>query len=96
VGERGGNNPLYPELDGLKPGMMPVQGTEFNVLFNKINSLLTGNKAEGKLLLITDDLADLSLDRFGAFLQQNHVQIYVYPFATQKGAEIPQTNQNPY
>jgi len=82
---------ITDQLDGLKPSMMPVKGTGFNVLFNKVDSMFTKNKAEGKLLLITDDLADLSIEKVSTFLQQNNVQIYIYPFATQTGAKIPRT-----
>jgi len=84
---------ITDQLDGLKPRMMPVKGTGFNVLFNKIDSLFTKNKAEGKLLLITDDLVDLSIEKVSTFIQQNNVQVYIYPFATQIGTTIPRTKE---
>lgn len=85
---------IKDQLDGLKPSMMPVKGTGFNALFNKINSLFIDNQAEGKVLLITDDLADLSVEKVSTFLQQNNVQLYIYPFSTQAGAIIPRTREN--
>jgi Ca-activated chloride channel homolog len=84
---------ITDQLDGLKPSMMPVKGTGFNVLFNKIDAFLSDNKAEGKVLLITDDLNDLSLERISNFLQQNNAQLFVYPFASQSGAIIPRTKE---
>ncbi len=84
---------ITDQLDGLKPRMMPIKGTGFNVLFNKIDSLFIENKAEGKLLLITDDLADLSIEKVSTFIQRNNVQIYIYPFATQIGTIIPLTKE---
>jgi len=74
--------------------MMPVKGTGFNPLFNKIDTLFNDNKAEGKILLITDDLADISVEKVSTFLQQNNVQLYIYPFAAQSGAIIPGTKEN--
>ena len=63
------------------------------MLFNKIDSLFIENKDEGKLLLITDDLADLSIEKVSTFIQRNNVQIYIYPFATQIGTIIPLTKE---
>ena len=85
---------IIDQLDGLKPSMMPIKGSEFDVLFNKIDTLFSDNKAEGKVLLITDDLADVSIEKVSAFLQQNNVKLYLYPFATQSGAIIPSFKEN--
>ncbi|MBU2951863.1 VWA domain-containing protein [Tamlana agarivorans] len=77
------------QLDGLQPRMMPQSGTEFSLLFKKLDTLFTNNKAEGKILLITDDLDNLSIEMVSSFLQQNNVKLYLYPFATQSGGTIP-------
>jgi len=80
---------ILDQLDGLKPSMMPVKGTGFSALLNKLDTLFNDNKAEGKVLLVTDDLKDLSVEMVSNFLQQNNVHLYLYPFATQNGAVIP-------
>lgn len=80
---------MLDQISGLKPGMMPVKGTGFNTLFTKLDTLFTDNKAQGKVLLITDDLNDLSLEQVSSFLQDHNVHLYIYPFATAKGAVIP-------
>jgi Ca-activated chloride channel family protein len=80
---------ILDQVNGLKPGMMPVKGTGFKMLFTKLDSLFTEKKAQGKLLLITDDLTDLSLEMVSSFLQDHNVRLFVYPFATAKGAVIP-------
>ena len=85
---------ILDQLDGLLPKMMPVPGTAFKGLFNKMDSLLTDNKAQGKILLITDDLEDLSIEQASMFLQQNNVKLYIYPFATQSGGIIPSYKKN--
>jgi Ca-activated chloride channel family protein len=85
---------IKDQLDGLKPAMMPLKGTEFGVLFNKMDTLFANNKAEGKILLITDDLADISIEAVSAFIQQNNIRLYIYPFATQSGAAVPGFNEN--
>ena len=82
---------ITDQLDGLKPSMMPVKGSGFNVLFNRFDSLLIDNKAEGKILLITDDLDDISLERVSNFMLHYKVQLYIYPFATTTGNKIPRT-----
>ncbi len=84
---------IEDQIDGLMPYMMPVKGTAFNTLFREIDTLFTNNKAEGKVLLITDDLEDVSIEMVGNFLQQNNIKLYIYPFATQTGIVIPNTNQ---
>ena len=85
---------ILDQLDGLQPRMMPAQGTEYNSLFKKLNTLFTNNKAEGKVLLITDDLEDLSIEQVSVFLQENHARLYIYPFATQSGASLPSFKTN--
>ncbi len=85
---------IKDQLDGLKPSMMPIKGTEFGVLFNKIDTLFNDNKAEGKILLITDDLADISIEEVSAFIQQNNARLYIYPFATQSGVAVPYYKEN--
>ncbi len=84
---------INDQINGLKPAMMPVKGTAFNSLFAKIDTLFTNNKAPGKVLLITDDLEDLSVATVSNFLQQNKVQLYLYPFATTSGIVIPNTKK---
>lgn len=80
---------ILDQLNGLQPKMMPASGTEFSALINKLDNLFTDNKAEGKILLITDDLEDLSIEQISVFLQQNNVKLYIYPFASQSGSIIP-------
>ncbi len=80
---------ILDHLDGLKPSMMPVKGTSFDALFNRVDSLFVDNLAEGKVLLITDDLIQLSVEKVSLFTQQNNVHLYIYPFATQIGGMIP-------
>ncbi|WP_136481750.1 VWA domain-containing protein [Cognatitamlana onchidii] len=85
---------ILDQLDGLQPKMMPAQGTEYNGLFKKMDALFDENKAQGKILLVTDDLEDLSLEQVSVFLQDNNVQLFIYPLASQSGAKIPTTKQN--
>jgi Ca-activated chloride channel family protein len=80
---------ILDQLDGLLPKMMPTSGTEFSALLNKVDTLFTNNKSEGKILLVTDDLEALSIEQISVFLQQNNVKLYIYPFASQSGAIIP-------
>jgi len=80
---------ILDQLSGLKPSMMPVKGTGFHALFSKLDSLFTGNKAKGKVLLISDGFSDIPMETISNFLQENNVQLYVYPFATIAGATIP-------
>ncbi|WP_075591283.1 vWA domain-containing protein [Labilibacter marinus] len=85
---------ILDQLDGLQPKMMPIVGTEFNALFNKIGKLLGNNKAQAKILLLTDDLEDISLEQVSIFLGQRNVQLYLYPFATPTGGVIPSFKKN--
>ena len=80
---------ILDQISGLKPSMMPVRGTGFSALFTKLDSLFKGNKATARVLLITDDLHDISLETVSTFLQGNNVELYLYPFASQSGAKIP-------
>ena len=84
---------ILDQIDGLKPTIMPAMGTSFNGLFSKLDSLFIDNKAKGRVLLITDDLKDLSIELTSSFLQDNNVELYVYPFATQSGGKIPSFNE---
>lgn len=80
---------IEDQIDGLKPAMMPGRGTGFDALFKNLDSLFTDNKAQGKILLITDDLEGLDVQQVSAFMQDNNVILYLYPFATQSGGEVP-------
>ena len=84
---------ILDQIDGLKPSMMPVKGTSFKGLFSKLDSMFVENKAKGRVLLITDDFEDLSLELASSFLQDNNVELYLYPFATQSGGKIPSFNE---
>ncbi len=84
---------ILDQLDGLKPSIMPASGTSFLGLFSKLDSLYLDNKAQGRILLITDDFDDVSIETASSFLQDNNVQLYLYPFATQSGGKIPRFNQ---
>jgi Ca-activated chloride channel family protein len=84
---------ITDQLDGLTPQMMPVKGTGFNALFHKIDTLFSTNQAQGKVLLVTDDLADLPMEVISSFLQENNVELYVFPFATPQGETIPKTKE---
>ena len=85
---------IIDQVDGLKPSMMPVKGTGFDALFIKIDSLFNANKATARILLITDDFVDISIETVSEFLQENNVELYLYPFATQSGANIPGFNEH--
>ncbi|MCG2461706.1 VWA domain-containing protein [Flavobacteriaceae bacterium F89] len=80
---------ILDQIDGLKPAMMPGRGTGFDALFKDLDSLFTGNKAEGKIMLITDDLNGLDVQKVSTFLQDNNVALYLYPISTQSGGEVP-------
>lgn len=84
---------ITDQLDGLKSSMMPVKGTGFNALFRKIDTLFSSNQAQGKVLLITDDLVDLPMEVISSFLQENNVELYVFPFATTQGETISNTKE---
>jgi len=85
---------IMDQISGLKPGMMPVEGTGFTALFTKISSLFHDNKAMARILILTDDLHDISIETVSEFLQENNAELYLYPFATPSGAEIPGFNEN--
>lgn len=80
---------ILDNLDGLKPSMMPVKGTSFEALFDRVDSLFTDNIAPGKLLIFTDDLDGISIELISSFMQHNDVQIMILPFATKSGTTIP-------
>ena len=80
---------IKDDIDGLKPSMMPVRGTGFRALYTKLDSLFTGNAAEGKVLLMTDDLQGLDIPQVSAFVQENNVKLYIFPFATETGGDVP-------
>jgi len=85
---------ILDQVSGLKPSMMPVEGTGFTALFTKLDSLFNDNKAIARILLITDDLHDISIETLSNFLRENNAELYLYPFATQTGAEIPGFKEN--
>ncbi|MBP1838828.1 VWA domain-containing protein [Formosa algae] len=80
---------ITDNLDGLQPRMMPTRGTGFNTLLSKLSGLFEGDKAPGKILLITDDLEGLDTQGVSAFVQQNNVSLHVYPFASEVGGHVP-------
>lgn len=80
---------IKDNLDGLQPHMMPTKGTSFKLLFTKLDSLFVDNKAPGRVLVFTDDLADLSLTDVTNFVQNNNTSLNFYPMATQEGDHVP-------
>ena len=80
---------ILDNLDGLKPRMMPNRGTSYKALFTTLDSLFVDNRAEGKILLITDDLEGLNVQEVSAFMQQNNVVLKIYPIGTMSGGDVP-------
>lgn len=80
---------ILDHLDGLKPSMMPKRGTGFDNLFTNLDSLFNNNKAEGKILIFTDDLEGMDIQKVSAFMQQNNVVLNVYPMTTLSGGKVP-------
>ena len=80
---------IRDNLDGLKPTMMPKRGTGFDNLFGHLDSLFVDNKAEGKILIITDDLEGIDVQKVSAFMQQNNVVLNIYPISTMAGGHVP-------
>ncbi len=87
---------ILDHLDGLKPSMMPNKGTGFDNLFTHLDSIFVNNQAEGKILLITDDLEGLDVQNVSAFMQQNNVVLNVYPFSTKTGGNVPSFRNSKY
>ncbi|MGJ5643337.1 vWA domain-containing protein [Formosa sp. S-31] len=83
---------INDNLDGLQPHMMPRRGTSFKMLFAKLDSLFVDNKAPGRILLFTDDLVDLNLADVSDFIQNNNIDLHVYPMATKEGGHVPSFN----
>ncbi|WP_066220872.1 VWA domain-containing protein [Formosa haliotis] len=80
---------ITDNLDGLQPHMMPERGTGFKMLFQKLDTLFTDNKAPGKILLFTDDLVGMDTPAVSAFVQQHNAVLSIYPLATESGGEVP-------
>ncbi|QDO92481.1 VWA domain-containing protein [Formosa sediminum] len=80
---------ISDNLDGLHPHMMPQRGTGFRMLLQKLDTLFEGNKAPGKVLLFTDDLADVDPPAMSAFVQEHNVALNIYPMATPSGGTVP-------
>lgn len=80
---------ILDHLDGLKPSMMPVKGTSYKALFERIDTLFTNNIAPGRILIFTDDLEDLGAEYLSNIVQNNNIKITIFPFASKSGANIP-------
>ncbi|WP_194766284.1 VWA domain-containing protein [Tamlana sp. I1] len=80
---------ITDNLDGLQPHMMPERGTGFKMLFQKLDTLFSNNKAPGKILLFTDDLEGMDTPSVSTFVQGHNVALNIYPLATESGGEVP-------
>ncbi len=80
-------------LQSLSPGIMPVQGTNLNMLLEMADSVLNRVEAPNTLLLVTDAIDEEQAQLLKEFVQDSKNSIEILAMATQQGAQIPQ-NEN--
>jgi len=76
-------------LESLSPGIMPVQGTNLEMLMGMADSTLAKVKAPSTLLLVTDVIETSQIALLENFVNNSQHQIEILAMATQQGAQIP-------
>jgi len=80
-------------LESLSPGIMPVQGTNLQMMIQMADSTLKKVEAPSTLLLVTDLISENQVEVLESFVNNSKHSIEILTMATQQGAEIPKNEQ---
>ncbi len=80
-------------LESLSLGIMPVQGTNLNMLLEMADSVLNRVEAPSTLLLVTDAIDQNQAQLLKDFVQDSKNCIEILAMATQQGAQIPKNER---
>jgi len=76
-------------LEALSPAIMPLQGTNFEVMLALADSALMAVEAPSTLLLVTDELEREALPLLTSFVDRSAHSVQILALATPQGASIP-------
>lgn len=80
-------------LESLSPGIMPVQGTNLEMMMELADSALLGVDAPSTLLLVTDAIQKNQKSVLEQFVENSKHSIEILAMATQQGGQIPKNKQ---
>ncbi|WP_347839230.1 VWA domain-containing protein [uncultured Draconibacterium sp.] len=84
---------LTHHLESLSPGIMPVQGTNLQMMMQMADSTLKKVEAPSTLLLVTDVITDDQQNLLEAFVETSKHSLEILTMATSEGAQIPKNAQ---
>ena len=76
-------------LESLSPGIMPLQGSNLQMLIEMADSLLMRVEAPSTLLLVTDVIEENQVELLENFVENSPHRIEILAMATPQGAQIP-------
>lgn len=79
---------LKSHIDGLRPGIMPVGGTNLQEAIQLADTLMLPVKAPGRIIIFTDDFTDETLSIIKNQIINNKAVIDILPVNTVAGADI--------
>ncbi len=77
-------------LEGIKPTIMPLQGSDLNRGLQQVDSLLQTQPLKSTILLMTDEIAEPQVNLLQQYVLSHDHRLIVFPVATTQGSEIPQ------
>lgn len=75
------------QMDALRPGIMPVRGSNLEEALNLADSLLNKVDAPSTILVVTDNIQPEVVDRLARMARETHVEIMT--ISTPNGGVIP-------
>lgn len=79
---------LKSHIDGLRPGIMPVGGTNLQEAIQLADTLILPVKAPGRIIIFTDDFTDETFSIIKNQIINNEAVIDILPVNTVAGADI--------
>lgn len=80
---------INSHLDGLDPHIMPYQGTNFEMMFDVVDTIVAITDAPSRLILFTDEISEELFQSVQKYIQTEGRNVVIVPMITTPGAEIP-------
>lgn len=83
---------IRSHLDGLKPSIMPVSGSNLNAALMVVDTLLKVTTAPGTILILSDDFTEADFSLIQQFTANSYHKISILPINTEVGSNVPAFN----
>jgi len=80
---------ILSHIDGLKPSVMPLPGSDLQAALNLADTVMSITEAPGTVIIFSDDFENDNTEMIQTFVQNTGNSITIFPMNTKQGSEVP-------